>query len=386
MLCSVPATKSGSNWLNRLRSNKGFPTCESSDLDHFLTRNLSSSSEFPNPNFVSPSTDSTRPDSDRVDNRYETSFPNRDDQRGAIIGMKSNVLSELFFMGGADESSKISGKKIPRKQANPRVCVASSTNSNGDATANAAEEKSSGCERNVENAFDKSASDNSSLVGKKKKKKKNEVGGNVGGGECEGEEEEEEEDKGEMKGYSRSEVTVIDTSCGVWKTDKLVFRRKSVWKVREKKVKGRSSGRHKRKVVDEEHVGDDIDKKKAKVSVSALDVEAGGDECIALNSIHEGQKPQNDMLDNLNDRGEEFGKYLPDNKTKDRRKGQVHLKLQSDLTILCCCLYAPTFPFNRTMRTLEKRGSSVICIKGIPTDSKKGGKLHRKCLKDSQKQ
>ncbi|XP_070683157.1 uncharacterized protein [Malus domestica] len=346
MLCSVPATKSGSNWLNRLRSNKGFPTCESSDLDHFLTRNLSSSSEFPNPNVVSPSTDSTRPDSDRVDNRYETSFPNRDDQRGAIIGMMSNVLSELFFMGGADESSKISGKKIPRKQANPRVCVASSTNSNGDATANAAEEKSSGCERNVENAVDKSASDNSSLVGKKKKKKKkNEVGGNVGGGECEGEEEEEEEDKGEMKGYSRSEVTVIDTSCGVWKTDKLVFRRKNVWKVREKKVKGRSSGRHKRKVVDEEHVGDDIDKKKAKVSVSALDVEAGGDECIALNSIHEGQKPQNDMLDNLNDRGEEFGKYLPDNKTKDRRKGQVHLKLQSDLTILCCCLYAPTYLF-----------------------------------------
>ncbi|CAN6709283.1 unnamed protein product [Malus baccata var. baccata] len=227
------------------------------------------------------------------------------------------------------------------------------------------EEKSSGCERNVENAFDKSASDNSSLVGKTKKKKK-EVGGNVGGGECEGEEEEEEEeDKGEMKGYSRSEVTVIDTSCGVWKTDKLVFRRKNVWKVREKKVKGRSSGRHKRKVVDEEHVGDDIDKKKAKVSVSALDVEAGGDECIALNSIHEGQKLQNNTLDNLNDGGEEFGKYLPDNKTKDIRKG---------------------FPFNRTLRNLEKRGSSVICIKGLPTDSKKGGKLHRKCLKDSQKQ
>ncbi|XP_048426983.1 uncharacterized protein LOC103943361 [Pyrus x bretschneideri] len=211
MLCSVPATKSGSNWLNRLRSNKGFPTCESSDLDNFLTRNLSSSSEFPNPNVVSPSTDSTRPDSDRVDNRYETSYPNRDDQRGAIIGMMSNVLSELFFMGGADESSKISGKKIPRKQANPRVRVASSTNSNGDATANAAEEKSSGCELNVKNAFDKLASDNSSLVGKKKKKKKKtkEGGGNVGGGECEGEEEEEEEeeDKGEMKGYSRSEVT-----------------------------------------------------------------------------------------------------------------------------------------------------------------------------------
>ncbi|TQD94526.1 hypothetical protein C1H46_019771 [Malus baccata] len=141
-----------------------------------------------------------------------------------------------------------------------------------------------------------------------------------------------------MKGYSRSEVTVIDTSCGVWKTDKLVFRRKNVWKVREKKVKGRSSGRHKRKVVDEEHVGDDIDKKKAKVSVSALDVEAGGDACIALNSIHEGQRLQNDTLDNLKDGGEEFGKFLPDNKTKDIRKGQVRLKLQSDLTILCCCL------------------------------------------------
>jgi hypothetical protein len=96
------------------------------------------------------------------------------------------------------------------------------------------------------------------------------------------EEEEELEEKGEreLKGYSKSEVTVIDTSCAVWKTEKVVFRRKSVWKVREKKTKLRSFGRNKRKVVVAEQ-GDDIDNKNKEAKVSPSD----GDQCISLNPI-----------------------------------------------------------------------------------------------------
>ncbi|BBG98434.1 hypothetical protein Prudu_007839 [Prunus dulcis] len=306
MLCSVPANKSGSNWLDRLRSNKGLPTGDNLDLDHFLSRNTNSSSEFPTPN-VSSSTESTRPGSDRVVNQSTTSCPNRDNQGEAFIGLK---------------------------QANPRVCVTSTANSDSNAaTANATEEKSSDWGRNDENVLDKAAcldSQNGSLM-------KNKDLGNVGGEEGEEVEEEEEEEKEELrelKGYSISEVTVIDTSCGVWKTEKVVFRRKNVWKVREKKAKVRKFGRRKRKVVDEEvgvEGGDDIDKKKAKVSALK---EVYGDECIALKST-EGQNSQNDTSnevcedtpDSLNERGEEFGKDMPDAKSKDAKKGQVHLQV-----------------------------------------------------------
>ncbi|CAL9008943.1 unnamed protein product [Prunus brigantina] len=402
MLCSVPASKSGSNWLDRLRSNKGLPTGDNLDLDHFLSRNTNSSSESPTPN-VSSSTESTRPGSDRVVNQSTTSCPNRDNQGEAFIGLMNTVLSELFFMGGSDERSKLLGKKIPRKQANPRVCVASTTNSDSNAaTANATEEKSSDWGRNDENVLDKAAcldSQNGSLM-------KNKDLGNVGGEEgeeVEEEEEEEKEDLRELKGYSISEVTVIDTSCGVWKTEKVVFRRKNVWKVREKKAKVRKFGRRKRKVVDEEvgvEGGDDIDKKKAKVSALK---EADGDECIALKST-EGQNSQNDTSnevcedtpDSLNERGEEFGKGMPGAKSKDAKKGQVHLQVLSDFNILlllvcnnnlfCSYRMSCRFPLSRSPRKMKKGDSSVILIKGIPTDNKNGGKLLRTCLKDIQKQ
>ncbi|KAM7274554.1 hypothetical protein ACFE04_016420 [Oxalis oulophora] len=42
-------------------------------------------------------------------------------------------------------------------------------------------------------------------------------------------------EKEELFEFSRSEVTVIDTSFDVWKFDKLFFRKKNVWKVRDKK-------------------------------------------------------------------------------------------------------------------------------------------------------
>ncbi|PQQ04430.1 hypothetical protein Pyn_41105 [Prunus yedoensis var. nudiflora] len=137
------------------------------------------------------------------------------------------------------------------------------------------------------------------------------------------------------------EVTVIDTSCGVWKTEKVVFRRKNVWKVREKKAKVRKFGRRKRKMVDEEvDVEGGVMTLQKKAKVSALK-EADGDECIALKPT-EGQNSQNDTSnevcedtpDSLNERGEEFGREMPDAKSKDAKKGQVHLQVLSDFNIL----------------------------------------------------
>ncbi|PQM38515.1 uncharacterized protein Pyn_21165 [Prunus yedoensis var. nudiflora] len=108
-----------------------------------------------------------------------------------------------------------------------------------------------------------------------------------------------------------------------------------------------------------------------KAKVSALK-EADGDECIALKPT-EGQNSQNDTSnevcedtpDSLNERGEEFGREMPDAKSKDAKKG---------------------FPLSRSPRKMKKGDSSVILIKGISTDNKNGGKLLRTCLKDIQKQ
>ncbi|KAL6123011.1 hypothetical protein ACLB2K_075534 [Fragaria x ananassa] len=315
MLCSVRATKSGPNWLDRLRSNKGFPSGDNLDIDQFLKHNPTSSSESPNPN-----ADSTPP----VSNRPESSSPTRDAKKGeALLGLMSTAISELFFIDGSEESARQSGKKVPRKQTHPRLCVTS-------------KHKSSGSIGNDVNDLTTVPSLNS----------KNEV---------------ELEEKGgrELKGYSKSEVTVIDTSCEVWKTEKLVFRRMSVWKVREKKSKLMSFGRNKRKVVS----GDDgIEEKRKKNKEAEV-----SDQCISLNPV---ENPQNgarkevckDTTDNLNVRGKEFCKdNIPDNRT-DLEKG---------------------FPLKP--RKTIKDGSSIVFIKGIPTDEKNEGNLPKKCLKDSQR-
>ena len=47
----------------------------------------------------------------------------------------------------------------------------------------------------------------------------------------------EEEEKGhlDLLGCSQTEFTVIDTSLPSWKLEKMLHRRKNVWKIREKK-------------------------------------------------------------------------------------------------------------------------------------------------------
>lgn len=110
-------------------------------------------------------------------------------------------------------------KKSSRKQANPRFFPGSS----GD------EED---CLRKDDNAL--SFNSDNFLVEKAVKLA------------CPDEEDDDEEK--ELVGYSRSEVTVIDTSCPGWKFEKLLHRRKNVWKVRDWKGKGKSGlGRKKRR-------------------------------------------------------------------------------------------------------------------------------------------
>ncbi|KAJ6803594.1 adhesin FhaB [Iris pallida] len=87
---SKPSSSSSSNWLDRLRSSKGFPLSPDLDLDHFL---LSSN---PNPNPTKP--------------------PKHGDHHLAATFM-SDVLSDLFVINNRPPKPP---QKTSRKQPNPR--------------------------------------------------------------------------------------------------------------------------------------------------------------------------------------------------------------------------------------------------------------------------
>ena len=133
MICSAPASKSGSNWLDRLRSNKGIPTGDNLDLDAFLTNASDSVHSNSDPTQLTPKGAWNRTRSSEI------SAADRDPPM-------SSVLAELFNMGGSlSQSSKLYGKKCPRKQTNPKFFVASSlSNSRVD-------EKGSNCAGKDEN-------------------------------------------------------------------------------------------------------------------------------------------------------------------------------------------------------------------------------------------
>ncbi|KAJ7959429.1 Fantom protein [Quillaja saponaria] len=226
MLCSAPAgKKSGSKWLDRLRSNKGIPTGDNLDLDYFLTDHPNT---FSDSDLVRSNSESTHLDQRHFPNGNEPSEISNNNGDKQWVGIMSNVLCELFNMGGyPTQSSKLSRKKCSRKQTNPKFCVISSPSNN-------VLEKSADFCRKDENIPAKSSFDNDMMD----MKEENMEDGNI---------EEDKGDKEELSGYSRSEVTVIDTSSPGWKFEKLVFRRKNVWKVREKKGRSNFFGRKKRK-------------------------------------------------------------------------------------------------------------------------------------------
>ncbi|KAK7410765.1 hypothetical protein VNO78_01839 [Psophocarpus tetragonolobus] len=177
MLCSAQTGKAGLNWLDRLRSNKGIPTGDEPDLDSFLlTTHPQSPQARPNRNPPSEARDHPRP--------------------------MTTILAELFCMGATLTQTN---KKCPRKQTNPKIFLASSA-----ATTIAASAAPSSAYAVVPQVEEEAPADRA-----------------------------DEEEGNELKGFSKSEVTVIDTSCPGWKVDKFVFRKNNVWKVRERKPKNK---------------------------------------------------------------------------------------------------------------------------------------------------
>ncbi|KAF3541891.1 hypothetical protein F2Q69_00025140 [Brassica cretica] len=198
-----------STWLDRLRLSKGLSTTEDDDasgtplsLDDFLRRNHSASD--------SPPSAPTPSDPELTDS---PSDPNPNEWYGVM----SDVLSELFnYSGSSRSTTTVPVKKLPRKQSNPKHCSVE-TPPPPQRPKFATEKRETRRRRVVEEEDDGV------------------------------EEEEEEEGEKDLVGFSRSEVTVIDTSFKIWKAEKVVFRRRNVWKVRDKKGNSRGAVSSKKK-------------------------------------------------------------------------------------------------------------------------------------------
>ncbi|XP_017258999.1 uncharacterized protein LOC108228042 isoform X2 [Daucus carota subsp. sativus] len=177
---------SGSNWLTRLRSSKGFPADQHLNLEQFLT--LHNPNQIPDPIPNDPNRNlNPIPPPNPGPNRTRSSAPVNGALDSSIT--MSDILSELFVMGNPQNVPK---KKGVRKQPNPRNCAVS-----------------------IPPIATPSVSCTNLAF----------------------EDEEDDTRRRDLSAFSRTEVTVIDTSVKNWKFEKLLFRRKNVWKVRDKKCK-----------------------------------------------------------------------------------------------------------------------------------------------------
>lgn len=239
-----------------------------------------------------------------------------------MLNIVSDVLNELFYFGDTCSNST-NFKKSARKQTNPRICAFSGNGirDNGDAVPGKA-------------TLLRSGDSNSGVEGVKVLDRWETEGEGVGR-------------DANLVGFSRTEVTVIDTSYESWKFDKLLFRKKNVWKVRDKKGKGEIvGGKKKRKMStgmeeDHQHGG-----KKWKG-----DKKGGGGEQYALPPLNEVYHQTN--TSEIHDK--------PPNKVVE-----THKKRQPDLT-------------------LENGSSSVILIKSIHAGKKNRTSISKSCLKFKQK-
>ncbi|XP_068635602.1 uncharacterized protein [Aristolochia californica] len=226
MLCSI---KSDSPWLHRLRASKGFPVESALDLEHFLSSN-------PNPShcvsesLMSGSVPSPENSKGSASLPEMNSIAPHNCVKEQWFDLMNNVLAELFNMGGRD-FPKMQALKSTRKQANPKICVISSSTSVQDSCILGGQIL----------AMSPSSADNSVAEAKDEGKE----GGFVDA------EEEISQTVGvdvDLDLFSRTVVTIIDTSSSTWKSEKLLLRKKDVWKIRDKKRNLVDTSRKKRKL------------------------------------------------------------------------------------------------------------------------------------------
>ncbi|GAB4826109.1 hypothetical protein Ancab_008979 [Ancistrocladus abbreviatus] len=326
MICSISTSKSASNWLDRLRSSRGFPTGDHLDLDHFLTAGTSDSPRSTTATANAAANNNSS--SNRNDNAPELTTSGHARCLGNAV---THVLCEVFYMGDANG---ISRKKSSRKQQNPKFCdVKTLKNGNGAGNDSSSDELR---RETSENGLASSGGDNCDRVKRE---------GNADSVFDVEEDEHGGEENVDLKEYSRSEVTVIDTSFEEWKVERLVLRRNNVWKVREMKMGWSNFVGKKRK-------GGSLVRKDRGDNSGGLSMEGNGEESV-----------------------------VPANEGRSRDDNEVEppCKEMADLV-------GPA-PINRPSKKLKTTASSVILVKTIPTNDPIGRKkLGKSSLKKAQKQ
>lgn len=185
-----------------------------------------------------------------------------------MFNFVSNVLAELFIMGGDSNALPLPKFHRSRKQPSPRFCgpfnspafscIGHHNSNNNDAASND--------DPHAKRESASPVSDDYSGVGFVKELRGGDERVKLVENASSGEEEDKDKGCWKLSGFSRTEVTVIDTSFARWKFEKMLFRKKNVWKVRDKKGKTANFTKKKRKStgVDDENVSR-ADVKKAKV-------------------------------------------------------------------------------------------------------------------------
>ncbi|XP_055828068.1 uncharacterized protein LOC129896237 isoform X2 [Solanum dulcamara] len=342
MLCTISTQKSaGSNWLDRLRSSKGFSFADNRNLEQFLTHQSPNGSDSlphhtetelrddKNNTGSESSSDPIRPVNEPVLRRGQApAAPHNSGENEELSSVVTNVLSELFCMGESTSFPKFNVKRGSRKQTNPRFCASSEINS--DAVVEDGQRKD----------------EIASLVKYRVEIKDSQVK-LLEQGHISNLAEEEDKSHANLMGFSRTEVMVIDTSCAPWKFEKLLFRKKNVWKVRDKKSKTMNLG-----------------KKKRKADVTNED--AGGEKKRKIISGHDGDAAK----------GREC-KYSVSEKLQLDDKLEETCKRTSD---------SVGQPSKKKQGKLKRASSSVVLIKSIPTSKKNGTGTAKNFLKPSHRQ
>lgn len=225
--------ESGSGWLHRLRASRGFPTDSSLDLEHFLNPPSSDLAAAP---LAGEKNAAVAPDPAACEETPPDQPPGQD-----WYVLMTNVLSELFNMGGGDRSGHPRPSKVPRKQPRPRACAVSTSASVGDSCAAAVAAAAA--------AMSPSSAENS-VAEEERESGKDGVEAPVGGAE------EEISQMGiedwEVGSYSKTTVTVIDTSEPLWRSEKVLFRKGDDWKICNRKGSSSHWSRKRRKLQNSE--------------------------------------------------------------------------------------------------------------------------------------
>uniref|UniRef100_A0A7N0TGD9 Uncharacterized protein n=1 Tax=Kalanchoe fedtschenkoi TaxID=63787 RepID=A0A7N0TGD9_KALFE len=180
-----------SNWLDRLRQVKGFPSDdEGRGLDHFLALQQQQQQLNGDDHLIR-----------RIRRRAATPATAASPSEADVSNRMASMLSDLFSDRG---SNRILNSKAPRKQSCPKICVVPNENNNNNNSINGV------------------------LVEGRKGKA-------VRRDRLEREKARKKPEDSNLAGFSRTEVTIIDSSCPLWKFDKYLFRKKNVWKARDRR-------------------------------------------------------------------------------------------------------------------------------------------------------